>query len=494
MKNYKTLGPILFLILLIVDCLLIAFLDEGTMKNVWIAIVSTFLGGTGFSLKDIFTDVQEKREIRKMQNEVVKRFNNFFASKLGYSIKVDNLEGQVVESEILRSGLKDKLGEKTIISKINSLILCYYCKKWDSTKTPGDYQQIKIQAENLSIAYGEITKEVHLFLEDYTKLVIGGDKKQEDNVILKEFTENHYKDLQFFGIREELHQSKNLHETLVRVIQDGKLSTYGINKETLEKLQRDLQSNYMKQNTYMILTNKVPESVSSYIKSLPGFTGNRLWTRNIPDHKSLFGVYIIRPPEVNSIDELIEIIKSKAGKQNTQTLMRIVPLDFLHSKIYTIPEDQSFTSQGLQESYETLEWFRMGYVMEESVIWNEIAKSNISPNELLSLIPFNIFCPGILPVEQSFLIKHYDKIKATFGIEKLGEWRDKNTGLMRDEILKFGEPEYTDEHYVNIMGLLEGATESDKENARKVRILELCEQIKSAAGNFYASMQYQEKI
>jgi hypothetical protein len=474
-----------------VDILIIWLFPEGTLKSITIAIISVLLCASGYSFKDIFEKKLKQKSIKRFQNIIIERFNNYFYFQLGFRINTNSLKYEENEIEILQESIKNCLGEDSSKIKVNSLLLCYQCKKWDETKSPEDFQQIQIQSENLGIKYGEITSDVHMFLEYYSKLILKKENTENDKEIFDQFSVKHYKDLQFYSIKEELYQSKNLHDTLVKLIKDGKLSTYGINSDSLYKLQKDLQTKYLKQNTYLIFTNKIPENVRSYLKSLPGFSGSRIWSKNVPEHSSLFGAYIVRPPEIHSIDELIEIIKLKAGKQDSQTLIRIIPLDFLHSKIYTIPEDQSFTTRGLQESYETLEWFRTGYVMQDSVIWNEIAKSSISPNELLKVIPFNIFCPGIIPVEQSFLIKHYDTIKTEFNIEKLDEWRNVDASLMRDYILNLGKPEYSEEHFNNTLKLNKDSSDDDFKEAVRVRMLELCEQIKDKSNDFYNSMQHQ---
>lgn len=482
-----------FYILGIVNILIIIFFPDGLAQNILITIVSILIGSIGFSFKDVIEKRQNQRRIRSIQATIINRFNDFFQTKVGFKVNLESLSDEESEVEILRMTLSYSLGNESNKTKVNSLILCYFCNKWDNTKSPDDFQQIQFQSENLGIKYGEVTSDVHTFLEYYAKLILDDSEIEEnDSEYFEQFSIKHYKDLQFYNIKEELYQSKNLHETLVTLIKDGKLSTYGINSDSLEKLQKDLQTKYLNQNTYIIFANKIPENVRSYLKSLPGFSGSRLWSKNVPEHRSLFGAYIVRPPEIHSIDELIEIIKIKAGRQDSQTLLRIIPLDFLHSQIYTIPEDQSFTTQGLQESYETLEWFRTGYVMEDSIIWNEIAKSTISPNELLKVIPFNIFCPGILPIEQSFLIRKYDLLKSEFNIEKLDEWRNVDTGLMTDEILKLGTPDYTEEHYKNILEIEDNSSNSEKLDACRNRLFTLCVQIKTGAANFYDSMQYQD--
>lgn len=118
---------------------------------------------------------------------------------------------------------------------------------------------------------------------------------------------------------------------------------------------------------------------------------------------------------------------------------------------------------------------------------NDIAKSDITTNELLSLIPFNIFCKGILPCEQSFLIQHYNEIKIHFNVQGLTDWRDKNAELLRDKILNYGQPDYSQEENINILKVKE---EDERNEAIKLRILHLCLAIIQEAQNFFNSLQF----
>jgi len=479
---------IFVLCILTCNILIIIFITSSIIKEILVSLISIIIGMLGISVVDFRRHIKEKKKIMEIQNEVIYRFNRYFDGNENFKLTRTNLNELVDEKDILRHALKNKLNGDIEEQRINSIMLCYYCIKWDETKSPEDFQQIQKQSNNLGLKYGEITLDMHNFLIDYSSYVLGQTGDIDDNEILMLFVERHYKDLQFYEIKEELHQSKNLHETLVRIIQLGRLSTFGINQDTLNRLRRDLESSNFKQNTYLILANKIPDRLKDYLRSLPGLSGFPPSVRNVEEIQGKFSGYIVRPSEANSPNEFLEILKRKVGRTDEPYIIRIITLDFLNSLVYTIPEDQSFTTEGLQACYNALEWFRKGYVMDDTVLWNEIAKSTIKPDELLSLIPFNIFCRGIIPKEQSFLIQHYNDIKDYFNIEGLGEWRNIDAELLTDKILTYGEPEYSEDEEINILKLSENTIRVD---AIRSRILNLCTAIIEGASRFHMSVQYQ---
>ena len=46
----------------------------------------------------------------------------------------------------------------------------------------------------------------------------------------------------------------------------------------------------------------------------------------------------------------------------------------------------------------------------------------ITPEKLLTILPFNLLVPNICESERLFLIKHYDGVKKAFSVEKLTDW------------------------------------------------------------------------
>jgi len=464
---------VLFIVFLLTNILVFIYLPLSTFKEVILVILSLFIGILGFSLKDFVKDIKEKRRIKNRQKETVFRFNTFFASKLNKQLEADNLEENDVEISILKKTIGNSFQEKDADWR-NSLIVCYYCKKWDKTKDPSDLEMIKRYAEVLDIKYGHITNSVKVFLDLYGALISKNTNKQGS---LKHFTNNYYKDLQFYEIKEELHEAKNFHDTLTTIIKEGKLSTYGINKDTLQKLRNDLRKQLKNKQTFLLIVNKASTSLKQYLSNLPRISGVGTIMRNI-GRNSRVSLFIVKTEYGIELKEFSEIIKTRVGNK-IETIIKVVPVDFLNTDLIVLPPNLKFKNENMQRCYESIEWFESGLFFEDSLIWNEISKSSVTPDELLSIIPFNIFCPEILPSEQTFFIKHYDYLKKRLDISKLNEWKDKKPQLIVNHLMEKGIPEYTvaEKKQLKING-------DDTQKKIEKRMLDLAKQIRKGAEDF----------
>ena len=467
---------IIFFILLAGIVLIFIYFPNGNLKDLFLIILSTIIGAIGFSFKDYFLEIKEKRKIKDIQKKVVSLFNQYVGTPVELLIDTDGLEDEQEETEILLSALNKKGIDNDLK---NILVLCYYCRKWQKTKATLDLDKIKQYSELSEVKYAQINDSVKLFLRYYKKVLSIKDIADDDfENLLKHFIEHFYKDLQFYPLMEELNQTKNFHETLVKIINEGRLSNYGITRETLKKLEKDLKKRANYEKTFLVLLNKANDEIKDYLRSLPGLSGAPSRVRNIDFRNAGYSLFIVKPTKIKSPKEFLEILKNKI-KDGSEIIIRVVPLDFINSESYVYPANKSFTNKNLKECYEAIEWFKSGQVFIDSDIWNEIAKSTITTNELLSIIPFNIFCPGILPSEQTFLIKNYESLKSKTNVNLLTEWKDKDPHYLVECLTEMGIPQYTSEEkkYLRI-------TEDNLEEKTKQRLLKISEQIVKGSKKF----------
>jgi len=330
-----------------------------------------------------------------------------------------------------------------------------------------------------------LKKEVFNSLDEILKI-----RKTEDGYLelLRDFSNRYLKDLTFFEIREKLYQSENLRQTLIRLIKDGEFLNWGITRESLERLEKDLKKEISYSQTFLIIGDNLPEKLKTYLTEQPGFTGWAPVVRNIPLQGRYSG-YIVRPNErfINA-KEFLKKIK-KFSKKSEEMVVFIVPLDFINSESYIFPANQSFKSENIQRSFEAVEWFKSGYIVSDADLWCAITRSTITPDELLSVIPFNIFCQGILPCEQEFFIKNYKEVKEKYGINKLTEWREKKPELIVSYLLENGYPDYNKYEKEHILTEYGETFDSMVKN----RVVELVEQIVTNSGKLFESLHLMRK-
>jgi hypothetical protein len=451
------------------------YLPQGLVRDFLIIVIPVVLSFLGYTIRDFFQELNEKRAAKKIQNQVINNLTRFFPKYLPNSLKLKNLDNEVDEIKLLTQILRDNFTQNDD-QFITGCILCYYCKKWNDNKNSDDFYKIKQYADLLGVKNFQITDGLNTFLELYY-FVIKPDGINEINndLLLKHFIEHYYKELYLFEIAKEISQTKNLHDTLKQLITEGKFSTYGITRESLKKIQKDVKYRLSSERMFIVLHDGVNDEVKNYLRSLPGLSGCNPSARNI-DINAKYGMFIVKPPKINSSPEFVEIIKSLCDK-NSEIIVRIIPIDFSKDEVFTVPANRSFTSEKMLNCYNAIEWFKTGYESEDALIWNEIAKSSVTLNELASIIPFNIFCPGLFESERMFLITHYDTIKEKLNVTTLNEWKNINPLLLATHLMSKGMPDYNQEE----MSVLKIRSESEKEDRVTERFLELANQIVDGA-------------
>ena len=272
--------------------------------------------------------------------------------------------------------------------------------------------------------------------------------------LLDRFIDEFSKDTTFAFVRTELKQSEELRQTLVELIRNGQFSSYGINEMTLERLQKEAMERGVQLQTYMVLGNKIDKDVWHALKGQPGMGGFRAWS-NIPKRRAMaMAGYIFRPTgHYRSVHRyLTEEVESHLEASNEETLLAVVPVDFFKCEVYTIPHDRQFSNANLRKCLGVLEYFRRGAV-DDATLWKAITSSRVSTQELLSMIPFNIFVPNICPSEQGFIIRNYPAIKVKLSVATLSDWKDTTAQEIATAVSSCGDIPYDEVEKEDIFGL-----------------------------------------
>jgi hypothetical protein len=423
---------------------------------------------------------EEKTKEKKISQEIDKikdYLQNYFQNEL----TIPEIKEFLDDEDIHTQFIKENFSKINDIS-INSLLLCFYCYLWDKTNSPKEYEKIQKYSYSIGLSFANINEKTKEFLKifyalqqdrKYTSINELSGVKVEYEDALKQFAQKYLKELSFFEIKEKLNQSENLRITLINLIKEGELSNWGITQETLERLEKDLKKEMEYSKTYLVIGNKLSDEVKQFLSSQPRFNLKGLKTVNTPK-LGIYSAFIIKPRGVYSTSKKLLNKLRTLNKSAEESILYVVPLDFLNYDSYTLPANQSFSTQNLKNSYETINWFRTGYEYSDTDVWNIIGKSNITPQELLAIIPFNVFCQGILPCEQVFMIKNYKRVKDKCGVKTLTDWKDKDVDLVTDYLLESDIPDYNKSEKEQILKV----KNNDVKSAVKSRFKKLVKQIK----------------
>ncbi len=392
---------------------------------------------------------QEEKAKKKQISQEIDKIRGYLKNHFQNELTAPEIKKFLDDEDIHNQFIKRNFSEIDDIS-INSLLLCFYCYLWDKTNSPKEYEKIQKYSYSIGLSFANINERTKEFLKifhalqqdrKYTSINdLSGVEVGYEN-ILKQFAQKYLKELSFFEIKEKLNQSENLRITLINLIKEGELSNWGITQETLERLEKDLKKEIEYSKTFLVVGNKLSDEVKQFLSSQPRFNLKGLKTVNTPK-LGIYSAFIIKPRGVYSTSKKLLNKLKTLNKSAEESILYVVPLDFLNYDSYTLPANQSFSTQNLKNSYETINWFRTGYEYSDTDVWNIIGKSNITPQELLAIIPFNIFCKGILPCEQVFMIKNYKRVKNNCGVKTLTDWKDKDVNLVSDYLLESDIPDY----------------------------------------------------
>lgn len=432
--------------------------------------------------------IKEYRERRKhafRNSEYFQEISSFFTPRIHNTLKeVESTEPFSRASAYSLWVDNQDFPQLTPIQK-NSLILLALCNKYEQTRDPTTYSEIRMYTETLNLNFTVISDGTRYFLNAYHSFFKKKEKHDLSEVtqirleeaqyreLLKDFADEYDRELFFQYITQKLAQSEQLRETLVYLIKDGRLATYGLNKQTLERLESELRAQVNYSKTFVVIANKLDKQIQAYIQQQPGFTGFAPKARNIPGKKGhQFSVYIFRPTEgFKDGNELLRKFKLLAQDKKQETMVAVFPLDSIHSSYFTFPANQSFKRATLKTAYEIASYFKTGAQYSDSDFWNTLIQSEIPTNELLAIIPFNVLVPGILPSERGFIITNYREIQKKMDVTTLTDWGDKQPTLLKQALLSFGTPNYTAEER-SVIGKKDRMLEISKDiidNSKKLK-------------------------
>lgn len=475
------LGRIFLLVILLIAWLYSFFqLNKGDLRDSLITIIPFLICLSGHSFKGLFDDMKMQRKASEEQKTIGKRmkryFPDFFPTTLEYSGSSKNTD----EVSILQNLIEDNW---LLLDKfpINHLILCYFCKKWAETENPEDFTYIQKYAGAIGIKYAKLDEKTQLFFDLY-QLSMKLPSNEDYRGLLNHFINNYNLESIFYDLKNELKETKSLHSTLVELIKYGELSNYGISKETLKKLNRNLRKEFEADYTYLVLTNGVKDELKTFVKSFPGLGGSIINTRNLSKF-SRFGLWIVQLSDRATKEEFMGSLKKYTQGEN-ECIVWVSPIDFINSDLITNFENKKFSNKRLHTSYEVIQSFRSRKKYDSALLWNEITKSSITADELMGIIPFNVFCNDIFTTEQTYFIKNYPDIKEKLNINTLTQWSNVNSESLVECLISFGYPNYTydEKLYLNF------DENSNNEKLIRKRLKKLSTEIVAGSKKFASAM------
>lgn len=342
------------------------------------------------------------------------------------------------------------------------------------------YHRIFVKGEKISKV-----KELNRLL-----LPISSDELEET---ARKFVNAFAKSSIFWYFQEKLHKSEELRQTLVILLREGKLAAVHVGKKALESMERTLFERGFKGQSYLIIVNesgrtKKTTRFRDIFKHTPHIGAAGTATR-IPgyDKAQRYALYLIKTDKnYPSLQDFVRTeLESRVGDGKYQGVVAIYKLNVSESMTTTIPEGAKLRSNFLKRGYEILEALRKGEIMQIDPI-DVVSKSEISYEEIMSILPFNLLATKITESERVFLVKNYEMAKRHFNVDKITDWKDKNPEEVAQFLLTIGKPDYDKVELISLFKLDDLGKLDETKMLKRYR--EISKSITEKAAEYYNSL------
>jgi hypothetical protein len=458
---------------------------------------------------DLIEIEKEERKVKKENQRHVDSATEFLKSHIGgdyKSVPASNEKKSILENFELV--IEENFPDLNSVEKDSLMmtVLCHFYSKLESGKESKEiYDEITALSRKIVPYENKISKKTKLFLGLYKHLIKNDENFNSLEELLSkqsDITSQEFEELRLdfcrifqidwhFRIADELHTQQEMLEAIRFLIENGEFEDYNINKESLERMYRELQSEGITPTALLLIGNQIPNSLKDYMRECPRFS-IRASAKNVPGIKSqMFSVWLFKPSDrFKTIDEFYDKkIKPAIDAEKKNSLITIFPLDFVN--VFERLTQMEGWTENMVDCYETINYFKTGLKHSTTPLFDTLIKSRVEIAELLSLIPFNIYTPDIRPSERAFFLKNYSKIKEKLSVDKLYDWAKKTPKEIQGTLMEIGTPSYTKVDKSSLWDL----DEKDKPTEKQIgdRILSLSKDIVSNAEKHSKPFRYQSK-
>ncbi|MFI5218806.1 MAG: hypothetical protein ACHQNT_04895, partial [Bacteroidia bacterium] len=320
----------------------------------------------------------------------------------------------------------------------NALLVVALCYEMDNTS------DIIVKANYKEVISTVIEQYNLLELDDEAKLVLRyynnyfSNKKLDEPIAnldynneLKTFTKKYNGIINIaLSFKLEKEQIEEFRRTLAILLSQGKLNVKLLDENIKKKIDSALKKKTNQTKAFLLLANKfhkIPE-IETVLKKYPSITFSYKYPNKLPESIKYLHTRIIYPPQnYLSAEDFLndEIIPLIPEKEKSNGFISIIPIE--GTEIYSFPENaDEIKSESMRSGFESISAIKTGRSLNLADIYVESMHEEIQIENLLSIIPFNIFVPGLPKNTKSFLIENYENLKQHFNIEKLSDWADIN--------------------------------------------------------------------
>ncbi|WP_139172743.1 hypothetical protein [Halopelagius longus] len=216
--------------------------------------------------------------------------------------------------------------------------------------------------------------------------------------------------------------------TLAQLYDAGKLSQFGIQQALIE-LEEELNYVLTDKTHYFILINEIQNDteIIDDIKQAVLAEGESVYTGSMMLNAGMTSLTLCVCDENWETEEFYDnFVKEPFEKHQADGVLSIHRAKFEGGSIFKQRYEKSEPSGNILRGIESRGLLTTGEVAATLNLREKLIESHLSTDELLSVLPLNLFLPNLPSDQKEVLIENNEGIKTVFEIDRLTDWANPN--------------------------------------------------------------------
>lgn len=230
--------------------------------------------------------------------------------------------------------------------------------------------------------------------------------------------------------------------TLAQLYDAGKLSKFGIQQALIE-LEEELNYVLTDKTHYFILINEIQNEteIIDDIKDAVLDEGDDVYTGSMMLNAGMTSLTLCVCSNSWETDEFYnKFVREPFEKHQADGVLSIHRAKFEGGSIFKQRYEKSEPSGNILRGIESRGLLTTGEVAATLSLQEKLIESYLSTDELLSVLPLNLFLPDLPSEKKERLIENNEEIKERFSIDQLTDWANPN--YTAEEIGRYLHREY----------------------------------------------------
>jgi len=295
---------------------------------------------------------------------------------------------------------------------------------------------------------------------DFSLDNVDDDSFLDDECFIRNFKREYFKKYQFIDEittkKENLEDYKN---TLVKLYENGSLNKYGIHKIVSEIEDEEIEQVIQDKYYYFIVINKIHTNTDfkKRIKAEIRNSGDKVYDGSLFLGEGRFSLLVaVTKNDYNTKKFYDKFVKNIFTNIDKRGIVSVHKCMFFGEKIQKKKKFKPPLHPYFRKAISARDIFNTGSKTVKISFKERLIETYLSMDELLTVLPLNIFLPKLKSEKKEILIENNQEIKEEFNINKLTDWSNPNH--TKEEIAEFLVSNY----------FLDDSLDKWKENVEKI--------------------------